>query len=327
MVAFGMLSPHAHNILKAIKNWDHPIGKAVAWFDDAMLSLQEEIGGKQVPEINGNEMKLWLICLLRDKNPQYPDPIDKACQRRRDAPIEKRKQQQAIDGLNQVAELCEKIEENPPVEEVMRHEVLKLCSKFAETLENMVDANAGMILLGEWARAKVLNNEQIEASDEAIAERFIEKGVFGPVTDSITDVREFAVMYLESTSAYNVIEVETDGSLVVLNHDKPPVWTELLEIGASYIPEDKPAVDEALELLENTPFLFEFEREDGDLDMAKRCWTQASLLALQPRRWDRIAAGMVYLESKLLQKNSTLACLACQVPIGYYVLRCGSAIP
>ncbi|TWU73484.1 hypothetical protein ED733_000835 [Metarhizium rileyi] len=329
MVAFGMLSPYAHDILKAVEKWDNPVSKTVAWFEAGMSSIQEAIGGRNVPEIHGNELKLWLICLLRDSNPRYPDPVDKACRRRRDGPAEEQKQQQAIDGLNGVAELCEVAEQDPPADEGMRRKVAELCDKFADTLENMVDANAGMILLGEWSRAKTLNGGALEWSDVAAAIAFIDKGAFGAAAMNATEVDDLATMYLQAASAYAIIREEADGSGLIVDHDKPPLWTELLEIGASYIPEDRAAVSEALQLLEGTAHLREFDREGRDDLMAVHtCWTPESLLALQPRRWDRVLNAMIYLNDKLFETDSALACAPCQVRVSnFFVLRCGSALP
>ncbi|OAA52960.1 hypothetical protein ISF_09128 [Cordyceps fumosorosea ARSEF 2679] len=327
MVAFANLSPHAHDILAAVQKWDNPASRAVAWFDGAMADLQESIGGKQVPEIHGNELKLWLICLLRSDNPRYPDAVDKACQRRKAAPVEEQKYRQGINGLNQVAELCEKAEEDPPSDENMKTEVLEHCDKFAETLENMIDSNAGLVLLGEWARARTLNNHGIEESDQLIAKEFIQKGAFGPAVDE-TEAGEVATLYLEHMSTYAIIEVEEDGVGELIKHDSPPSWLELLQMGAGYVPQDRAAVDEALKLLEGSPHLRHLDKEGRDVMLpVATCWDQAGLLAFQPRRWDLISAAMVYLEGKLRDTKSTLSCAPCMAPEGFWLLRCGSAFP
>ncbi|EJP61243.1 uncharacterized protein BBA_09820 [Beauveria bassiana ARSEF 2860] len=327
MVAFTTLSPYAHDILAAVKNWDNPVGEAVAWFDGAMAGLQESIGGKNVPEINGNELKLWLVCLFRSDNPRYPDAVDEACQRRKNAPPEEQQQQQqAIDGLNQVGELCETAEDHPS-DENRKTELLKSCNKFAEILENMVDANAGLVLMGEVARARTLNNHDIEDSDQAVVEGFIEKGAFGPNTNQ-TETSELASLYLSHMSAYIIAEQEEDGSEILIHHDMPPVWLELLQMGAGYIPEDRAAVNEALQLLDGSPHLRSFDKEGRQsLVAVQTCWDQAGLLAFQPPQWDIISASIVYLERKLQDTNSALACAPCIAPAGFWVLRCGSAVP
>ncbi|KAM3518456.1 hypothetical protein MY4038_010092 [Beauveria bassiana] len=327
MVAFATLSPYAHDILAAVKNWDNPVGKAVAWFDEAMADLQEAIGGKNVPEINGNELKLWLICLFRSDNPIYPDVVDQACQRRKNAPPEEQKQQQAIDGLNQVSELCETVEVDPPSDKNLETQVLKSCNKFAESIENMVDANAGLALMGEVARARTLNNQDIEESDQTITEMFIKKGAFGPVS-SQTETSEIASLYLAHMSAYDIVQVEDDTSRVRINHNKPPVFLELLQMEASFIPEDRADVTQALLQIESSPHLHLFDTE-GRMTMkpVDTCWDQPSLLAFNPPGWDRVVAGIVYLERKLRETGSDLACAPCIARSGSWVLRCGAAEP
>ncbi|KAM3515124.1 hypothetical protein MY11210_001242 [Beauveria gryllotalpidicola] len=327
MVAFATLSPYAHDILDAIKNWDNPVGKATSWFDETMADLQQAIGGKQVPEIDGNELKLWLVCLFRGDNPSHPDSIDEACQRRKDAPTEEQKHQKAIDGLNQVSELCETAEANPPSDKDIKAKVLNSCDKFAETMENMVDANAGLILMGEVARARTLNNQDIEGSDQAVVEEFIKKGAFGPVANK-TETSEIASLYLSHMSAYNIVEVEDDASGVSINHDRPPVWFELLQMEAAFIPQDRAAVTEALLLLDASPHLRQFDTE-GRMVMkpVQTCWDQPGLLAFQPPEWDKVSAGIVYLERKIREAGSDLACAPCITDLGSWVLRCGAAEP
>ncbi|KAM0664398.1 hypothetical protein ACQRIU_006980 [Beauveria bassiana] len=327
MVAFTTLSPYAHDILTAVKNWDSPVGKAIAWFDGAMADLQEAIGGKNVPEIDGNELKLWLICLFRGDKPRYPDAIDEACQRHQNAPPEEQKQQQAIDGLNRVSELCETAEVDPPSDTNMKTQVLKSCNKFAESMENMIDANAGLVLMGEVARARTLNSQDIEESDQTMVEKFFEKGAFGPVLNQ-TETSEIASLYLAHTSAYNIVEVEDDTSGVMIKHDKPPVFLELLQMEASFIPEDRADVTQALLLIDNSPHLRRFDTE-GRMTMkpVETCWDQPSLLAFNPPGWDEVAAGIVYLERKLRETGSDLACVPCIARSGSWVLRCGVAEP
>ncbi|KAM3549517.1 hypothetical protein ARSEF4850_008809 [Beauveria asiatica] len=264
----------------------------------------------------------------QDGVPGHPDAIDEACQRRKDAPPEEQKQQQqAIDGLNQVAELCETVEDDAPSDANMKTKVLESCNKFAETLEDMVDANAGLVLMGEVARARTLNNHDIEDSDQAVVEELIKKGAFGPATNQ-TEISEIATLYLSYMSAYIVVELEEDGSEELIDHNEPPVWLELLQMGAGYVPEDRAAVTEALQLLDGSPYLHEFDKEGRQsLVTVQTCWDQAGLLAFQPYRWDIVSAGLVYLERKLRDTSSALACAPCMTPAGFWVLRCGSAVP
>ncbi|KAM3524611.1 hypothetical protein MY4038_007669 [Beauveria bassiana] len=330
MVAFATFSPQAHDILAAIKSWDSPVGKAIAWFDEAMADLQEAIGGKNVPEIHGNELKLWLICLFRIDKPRHPDAVDQACQRQKNTPPEEgqqQQQQQAIDGLNQVSELCETVEVDPPSDKNLETRVLKSCNKFAESMENMIDANAGLVLMGEVARARTLNNYDIEDSDQTMVEEFIKKGAFGPAMNQ-TETSEIASLYLAHMSTYDIIEVEDDTSRVLINHDKPPVFFELLQFLASIVPENREDVTQALLLIDSSPYLRLFDTEGRvTLKPVETCWDQPSLLAFIPPEWDKVAAGIIYLERKLRDTGSDLACAPCIARSGSWVLRCGVGEP
>ncbi|KAE8334349.1 hypothetical protein BDV24DRAFT_170282 [Aspergillus arachidicola] len=129
MVAFEVLAPYARDVLEELKEWDNPIGRSVRWFDDAITSTQEAIGGKQVPEIHGNELKLKLICWLRGEQ-QYPNEVDRACRRQRKdtkGQTEQEKEQERVKGLNQVFEACDQVETEPPADGNLRADLLKRC--------------------------------------------------------------------------------------------------------------------------------------------------------------------------------------------------------
>ncbi|KAM3546816.1 hypothetical protein ARSEF1564_000392 [Beauveria bassiana] len=61
--AFTLLAPHARELLEAIK--DSPVGAPVRWFDDAMASVQEAIGGPLRDDIDGNDLKASIICAFK----------------------------------------------------------------------------------------------------------------------------------------------------------------------------------------------------------------------------------------------------------------------
>ncbi|EXU97531.1 heat-labile enterotoxin alpha chain [Metarhizium robertsii] len=63
--AFTLILPYARDLLEAIKQWDNPIGAAVRWFDDAIASIQEAIGGPSRDDIDGNDLKASIICALK----------------------------------------------------------------------------------------------------------------------------------------------------------------------------------------------------------------------------------------------------------------------
>ncbi|KAM3457757.1 hypothetical protein MY3296_000830 [Beauveria thailandica] len=115
-VAFTLLAPYAHKLLNMVKEWDHPIGHAVKWIDGAISTVQERIGGPQVPEIDGNELKLGLICSIRGKQ-RFKNDVDYACDRwRGDAPDEQPPphpgRNMRARSINLVLDTCEKMDES-----------------------------------------------------------------------------------------------------------------------------------------------------------------------------------------------------------------------
>ncbi|KAM3471130.1 hypothetical protein MY8738_009459 [Beauveria namnaoensis] len=141
-VAFAILSPYAHDVLDMVKSWDHPIGHAISWFDDTITSIQEAIGGPQVPEIYGNTLKLRFICWMRGEQ-RFKNDVDKACDRLRESqeaeastPEEKR-----LKTVNDLLSTCEKLEnpsETLPNEE-MKDELLDRCEVFRERAEDVTN--------------------------------------------------------------------------------------------------------------------------------------------------------------------------------------------
>ncbi|KAF4583002.1 Heat-labile enterotoxin IIA, A chain [Ophiocordyceps camponoti-floridani] len=135
-VLLGQLAPYAHYALQSLKKWANPIGKAVGWVDDAITEFQEAIGGKQVPMIHGNELKLTLICSLRPSNPRWPNILDRKCaegrerdrwnsltQEQRDKETREKeeaqkreKEAEMVLGVNKVLEACDRLIDGPPGE-------------------------------------------------------------------------------------------------------------------------------------------------------------------------------------------------------------------
>ncbi|KAM3505955.1 hypothetical protein MY10362_002645 [Beauveria mimosiformis] len=133
-VAFVVLSPYAHDVLDLIKSWDNPIGHAVTWFDNSMASLQEAIGGPQVPETYGNTLKLRLICWLRGEQ-RWPNDVDRACARlwasEQPRPVET-VESKRLKSVNAVLMACEKLE-NPDVSLAtaeLKAELVDRCEEF-----------------------------------------------------------------------------------------------------------------------------------------------------------------------------------------------------
>ncbi|KAJ4148579.1 hypothetical protein LMH87_003043 [Akanthomyces muscarius] len=133
-VAFSVLSPYAHDVLDLLKSWDHPIGHAVNWFDNAMASLQESIGGPQVPEIYGNTLKLRFICWIRGEQ-RWKNAVDYACDRLRKAnEPQPDNQSKRIKSVNDVLNACETLEQPSTALETeqLKDELVERCEEFRE---------------------------------------------------------------------------------------------------------------------------------------------------------------------------------------------------
>lgn len=142
-VAFAELSPYAHDVLAIVKSWDNPIGHAVSWFDDTITSIQEAIGGPQVPEIYGNTLKLRFICWLRGER-RWKNDVDRACDRLRESkPNPPTPEEKRVQTINNLLNACEKLED--PNEKLanadQKNELLERCEVFREHAE---DATTGI---------------------------------------------------------------------------------------------------------------------------------------------------------------------------------------
>ncbi|KAM0744532.1 hypothetical protein ACQRIT_001021 [Beauveria bassiana] len=93
------------------------------WIDGAISTVQERIGGPQVPEIDGNELKLGLICSIRGKQ-RFKNNVDYACDRwRGDAPDEQPPphpgRNMRARSINLVLDTCEKMDESEDTTELI----------------------------------------------------------------------------------------------------------------------------------------------------------------------------------------------------------------
>ncbi|KAM3537059.1 hypothetical protein ARSEF1564_010019, partial [Beauveria bassiana] len=139
-VAFGVLAPYAHKLLNMVKEWDHPIGHAVSWIDGAISTVQERIGGPQVPEIDGNELKLGLICSIRGKQ-RFKNSVDYACDRwRGDAPDEQPPphpgRNMRARSINLVLDTCEKLDNSEDSTELVE-DAMEDCIDLINMVEDL----------------------------------------------------------------------------------------------------------------------------------------------------------------------------------------------
>ncbi|PHH65031.1 putative enterotoxin [Ophiocordyceps australis] len=111
-VAFAAVAPFARRLLEILKEWHHPIGKAVKWLDDAIASVQEAIGGPQRHDIEGNDLKASFICALRGGNTDsfVAGRKNKICTSSADEFTEEIEQEIRQGQFAKSAELCQGIE-------------------------------------------------------------------------------------------------------------------------------------------------------------------------------------------------------------------------
>lgn len=152
IAAFTVLAPFAHDVLDAVKSWDNPIGVLVTWFDDAMGSIQEAIGGPPARTIHGNQLKLRFICWLRGEQ-NFKNDVDRECDELRAQGKEEEeleRQQEMIDNLNKVVSFCQSIVDNPPNDEKLLAETVERC----DTLISRVAVEEGISLEPEKPKDK-----------------------------------------------------------------------------------------------------------------------------------------------------------------------------
>ncbi|KAF1734735.1 hypothetical protein CRV24_006281 [Beauveria bassiana] len=142
---FVLVAPYAHSALDSIKQWDNPIGYGLKWFDDAMASLQEAIGGPQRNDIYGNELKYKMVKGIGgalqlgfetdwDKNQRLQREATAKENARRQEEI---KEQQRIKGLEELAVLCERISTERPEDAKLTTEIQQSCTKLADAVKRV----------------------------------------------------------------------------------------------------------------------------------------------------------------------------------------------
>lgn len=146
-VAFAALSPYAHDVLAMVKSWNNPIGHAVGRFDNTMTSIQEAIGGPQVPEIYGNTLELRFICWMRGQQ-RWKNDVDRACDRLRESdkpkPNPPTPEEKRVKTINNLLNACEKLEDpnEKLANEDQKNELLERCEVFRERAEDATTGNA-----------------------------------------------------------------------------------------------------------------------------------------------------------------------------------------
>ncbi|KAG8418483.1 hypothetical protein J3458_005892 [Metarhizium acridum] len=335
VATISLLGPFAHNALNALKNWDHPIGRGVAWFDDAINSLQESIGGKQVPEIHGNELKLRMICWLRGQ-PRFPSPVDRACQRLREKDAGRTEQDKERDwqtGLAQLREACGKAAMTPPADDGLRDAVFKHCEALEDGILRLNEARTRLIAHREQVREKVNAGGQVEPEDIDKAVEYISNGAFPSFPNDDGDkVRELAAWYMDDVKPENrdmtpgpesrdgQSPESRDGQSAPVD---PPAWVAASRVMAKAIPLDGAVGREAFNLVDRGPYAGLFNEAAPNRN--ETCYSPAGLVSAQPGEiWDRISAALVYIEQNLVGEKKKI-CKGCYGGNDQWDLACGSA--
>ncbi|KAK2594957.1 hypothetical protein QQS21_007315 [Conoideocrella luteorostrata] len=320
MVTVDILLPSVKEAVNKMKEWDHPIGHATKAFDDAISRVQRKIGGEDVPEIHGNQLKLKMLCFLRGEQ-RYESNVDRAC-KRLNGPNEVQDGDKIIrKGLQQLFDDCLKVETTPLVESGTgndkRHDLLQRCSALSKKTLELNTATEELIAFRKKIRQRVKNGGQVERTDIDQAARLISSGGFGALDSTDNDwPTKMAAWYLDDVS--NVTELNRDN---VPDLGPPPIWVTKKKIKAQYITKSLRAEKQALGILRDGPY--------GDLFLdepphnGEMCWSPSGLEEYKPVDWDRLVAALTYVNASLEGKAFT--CRACESLKDYdWHLRCGS---
>ncbi|KHN98349.1 Heat-labile enterotoxin IIB, A chain [Metarhizium album ARSEF 1941] len=126
LVGFNVLAPYLRTVLRLLREWDHPIGRAVRAFDDSINDLQEAIGGPRRTDISGNDNQAALINFFKKVFWLLQGPG----RREKDLQLLSygKKKRMRLVGVNDVLSTCERVSESPPVDERLRAELTTACA-------------------------------------------------------------------------------------------------------------------------------------------------------------------------------------------------------
>ncbi|EQL01880.1 Heat-labile enterotoxin IIB, A chain [Ophiocordyceps sinensis CO18] len=146
-LAFTALTPFAQDLLKQVREWDSPIGRAVKYLDDRVGDFQDAIGGEKSNEVGANNAAQktlidwakrffrWLQTSIPRKN--TPKAIAQTI-----PTTEEGKEEQRVKALNGLLDTCDQVNASPPPEallngiktrcENLREEMIKVESEGEE---------------------------------------------------------------------------------------------------------------------------------------------------------------------------------------------------
>ncbi|OAA36852.1 Bordetella pertussis toxin A [Metarhizium rileyi] len=327
MAAVQVLTPYAHDLLDRMKEWDHPIGHTVAWFDQAIGDIQEAIGGKQVPEIHGNELKLRFICWLRGEQ-AFPNSVDRACQRQREQSAARTRQDKERDwvkGINQLLNTCDDAFMEPPVDVDLWHDLLHRCEALYDKALTLNEARTQLIDHREQVQRKMNAGGRVEDEDIEQAAVYITNGAFPSLTAmNSAEVMKLAAWYMGDMKPETLLDVESEGNETT-TAVRQPAWAVTGQVVAGDIPRDEAVTTKMRRLVNRVPYIGLLQVTS--LRGSEPCYSAEGLAEVRPsNNWDRVSAALVYIEQKLArekQQQQQQACKACQRWGEIWVLACG----
>ncbi|KID81467.1 hypothetical protein MGU_11179 [Metarhizium guizhouense ARSEF 977] len=314
LVTIDILLPLSKSSLDKLKEWDSPIGRAAKAFDDSITSVQKKIGGEQVPEIFGNELKLRIICYLRGEQ-RHKNAVDEACQR-----LHGHNEQQAVQQENEMRNSLVQLFEDcgNPTKTNQQSDLLQICDELSRKTLDLEEATQDLITFREQLQQRLQDGGKVEQQDIDKAAKIIRKGGLGMPRSSDEDwATEMAAWYLGAviTSAEPNKNNQPECQAM-------PTWATETWATAQDIPKDRIASLEAFYIISNGPYKDTYGAED-QLGGNEKCWSASGLRASKPINWDKLSAALVYVNKSI--GTWRVICKACESErIEEWQLRCGS---
>ncbi|KAK8927361.1 Heat-labile enterotoxin IIB, A chain [Metarhizium anisopliae] len=157
LVGFSILAPYLQDVLRRLRDWDHPIGQTVKLFDDGVNAAQEAIGGPPRNDISGNDNQAALINFfkrvfwaLQSVTPGQERPADLALLSYGE------KSRRRLDSVNDVLRTCERVDAVPPDEQEQQQQQLgakvhKTCADLRKRAMEIEAPAAAKLVTGQAA--------------------------------------------------------------------------------------------------------------------------------------------------------------------------------
>ncbi|OAA36842.1 hypothetical protein NOR_07362 [Metarhizium rileyi] len=314
LAVLDFILPVGKPLVQRLGAWAGPIGLAARTLDDAVKSFQECIGGRDVPEIHGNELKLRILCYLRGEQ-QHMNHVDMACRR-----LHGKDQTRAIEQENKLRSLLGQIFDNCTIaiKSNQDQDLLRLCDDLSRQTLDLNEAVEKLVTFRNQLQQKIQAGNQVEKDDVIKAARLIRQGSFGiPRSTDESWAKEMAAWYMQDLiTSSKRRQPEPPGCYV------PPAWVTKSSVKASDIPRDRIAGLEAFYIVSNGPFP-EIYKAHAQFRGDETCLSAQGFRDAQPVQWDILSAALLYVNKKFAVWQ--VACKACRFEgSGEWQLRCGS---